>query len=156
MGQSPAERKRQYIAAAIVIAVVVSATAMLIAFTQQQEEGALANMGPLTQRPGSSTPAAPSQGPSQAGEAEPEIAVSPNTSDAESQIRVEGAGFEPDEKVTVAIENAELDTEPAPVAADEEGRFSAAATLPALPPGQYQVVATGEAGSSAAQPINIA
>lgn len=159
MGQSPAERKKQYIAVAIVVAVVVSATAILIAFTQQEEESALINTNPLMQRPGSSTPTGPSAGSTQSsgqsGESAAEIAVSPSASDAEGQVKVEGAGFEPDEKVTVTIENAELETEPPAVAADDEGRFSAEATVPALPPGQYQVVATGEAGSSATQPVTI-
>jgi hypothetical protein len=68
---------------------------------------------------------------------------------------VQGAGFEPDEKVTVAIENTALETEPAAMAADEQGRFSAEATVPALPPGQYEVVATGAEGSSATQPMTI-
>lgn len=158
MGQTPEERKKQYIAVAIVIAVVVSATAMLIAFTQQQEEGALVNTNPLTQRPGSSTPTGPSAEPSQpAGQPgeSAEISVSPSTSDAEGQVMVEGVGFEPDEKVTVTMENRALETEPSEVAADEEGRFSAEATVPGLPPGQYEVVATGEQGSSATQTVTV-
>lgn len=155
MGQTPAERKKQYIAVAIVIAVVVSATAILIAFTQQQEENTLINTNPLMQRPGSSTPTGPSTGPSQPAGETAEISVSPSTSDAENQVRVEGVGFEPDEKVTVTMHNTSLETEPSEVAADDEGRFSADAIVPALPPGQYDVVATGEAGSSATQPVSI-
>lgn len=155
MGQTPAERKKQYIAAAIVIAVVVSATAMRIAFMQQQEQSALVNTNPLMQRAGSSTPTGPSAEPSQPGESAAKIAVSPGTSDAESQVRVEGVGFEPDEKVNVTIEDTSLETEPSEVAANEQGRFSAAAMVPALPPGQYEVVATGEEGSSATKPVTI-
>lgn len=156
MGQDSVGRKKQYITVSIVIAVVVSATAILIAFTQQQEESVLIDTNPLMQRPGSSTPTAPTQASPQQGEVEPEITVSPSTSNAQSQVMVEGAGFEPEEKVTVAIKNTALDTEPAPVAADEDGRFSAAATVPALPPSQYEVVATGETGSSATKSITIA
>lgn len=156
MGQTPEERKKQYIAVAIVIAVVVSATAILIAFTQQQEEGVLVNTNP--QRPGSFTPTSPSEGSSQpAGQQDEsvQIAVSPSTSDAEGQVSVEGVGFEPDEKVTVTMEDLALETEPSEVAADDEGRFLAEATVPELPPGQYEVVATGEQGSSATQPVTV-
>ena len=81
--------------------------------------------------------------------------MSPSTSDAESQVRVEGVGFEPDEKVMVSMQNTSLETEPSEVAADDEGRFSVDATIPALPPGQYEVVATGESGSSATRPVTI-
>lgn len=155
MAQNPAEKKKQYIAVAIVIAVVVSATAILIALTQQDEESVRINTNPLTQGPGSSTPTAPMQTPSQPSGNAPEISVSPSTSDAQGQVKVEGIGFQPEEKVTVAIENTAVDTKPEVVAADDKGSFSAAATVPALPSGQYTVVATGEAGSSATKPITI-
>ncbi|MEM2140781.1 MAG: hypothetical protein QXJ74_03980 [Nitrososphaera sp.] len=163
MGQDSADRKKQYIAAAIVIAVVVSATAILIAFTQQQEEGVLINTNPLMQRPGSSTPTGPAQTSSQpegqpegqSGGTGPEMTVSPTTTSAASRIEMQGSGFEPIERVMVAIDNAPLDTEPAPVFTDEEGSFSAQATVPAVPPGKHEITATGDKGTAVTRSITV-
>lgn len=68
---------------------------------------------------------------------------------------MQGTGFVPNERVTVAIEDTTLETAPPTVAADEAGNFSTAATVPALPAGEYEVTVTGEAGSSAAESVTI-
>lgn len=160
MGQDASGKKKQYIAVAIVVAAVVSGTAILIAATQQLEEDIVIDTNPLLQGSGSPTPSQPipesPQPGDQADQPAPEITVSPSTSTAEGQVRVEGMGFEPNEWVAVAIKNTVLETTPPAVAADPVGQFSATATVPVLPPGQYEVVVSGEAGSSAAEFITIA
>ena len=160
MRQDASGRKKQYIAVAIVVAAVVSGTAILLAATQQLEEDVVIDTNPLIQRSGSSTPSQPIPGSpqprDQADQPAPEIIVSPSTSTAEGQVRVEGRGFEPNEGVAVAIKDTVLETTPPAVAADPAGQLSATASVPVLPPGQYEVVVSGEAGSSATEFITIA
>jgi hypothetical protein len=147
MGQVAPARKR-YIAAAIVVAAVASGIAILIALTQQ-ERGVVIDASPLFQPSGSQAPV-PGE-----DQATPAITVSPSVSSPGDQVTVQGTGFKPEEGVTVVIGNSVLKTTPPVVAADKAGNFSAAAAVPELPPDRYEVVATGEAGSSASEPMII-
>lgn len=155
MGQD-ASRKKQYVATAIVAAAIVSGIAILIAVTQQQEESIVIEPDPLLQSSGSSESTAPAaESPEQKGQQTPAIDLSPRTSTVEGQVAVQGMGFEPNEGVTVAIENTTLETTPQVVVADTGGNFSAVVTVPERPPGQYEVVASGQEGSSATKSIVI-
>lgn len=155
MSEDASARKKQYVATAIVVAAVVSGISILIALTQQKEEGVVIDTNPLLQSPGSQVPSSPAPEPPQQEQRAASITLSPSTTAAESRIAVQGTGFAPNERVTVAVETTTLETAPPAVAADQAGNFAAAATVPDLPPGQYEVVAIGESGSAAAESMTI-
>lgn len=146
MEQKPFRSKKEYIAVAIIIAVPVSGTAILIALTQQGKEGVILDTNP---RPSSDPPAQPVA-------QSPQITVSPDSSAPEGQVMIQGTGFGPNENVAVVVGNTVAETAPPAVAADSTGAFSAAVTVPALPSGEYQLVARGEAGSAAAESLTVA
>ena len=155
MERKPPGSKKEYIAVAIIIAVAVSGAAILIALTQQGKEGIILDTNP---RPSSDSPNSDAQSntPAQPVAQSPQITVSPDSSAPEGQVMIRGTGFEPNENVAVVVGNAVAETTPPAVAADSAGEFLVAVTVPALPSGQYQLVARGEAGSAAAESLTVA
>lgn len=155
MEQRPAEGKKQYIAVAIIIAVSISGGAILIALTQQTEDGVILDTNP---RQSSDSPAS-TAGPDSTEQPvvqSPQIAVSPDSSAPDGQVMIQGTGFEPNENVAVIVGSTVAETTPPAVAADSSGEFSAIVIVPELPSGQYQLVARGEDGSAAAESLTVA
>jgi hypothetical protein len=72
-----------------------------------------------------------------------QISVTPNVTQAGSQVTIRGADFVENSEVVILLNNDPLETTPATVVTDGAGIFTAKAQLPAAP-GEYIVAASGE------------
>ncbi|NOJ26824.1 MAG: hypothetical protein DA330_02285, partial [Nitrososphaera sp.] len=79
------------------------------------------------------------------------IIVSPPSGQVGSLVIVEGTGFEPNQGITMTIDDLELETTMATLlTTDETGDFPAvAATIPDIEPGDYEISVTDDSGNSA-------
>lgn len=79
------------------------------------------------------------------------IIVSPPSGQVGSLVIVEGTGFEPNQGITMTIDNLELEmTMATPLTTDEAGDFPAiAATIPDIEAGEHEISATDDSGNSA-------
>lgn len=79
------------------------------------------------------------------------IIVSPPSGQVGSLVIVEGTGFEPNQGITMTIDDLELETTMAtPLTTDETGDFPAvAATIPDIEPGEHEISVTDDSGNSA-------
>lgn len=79
------------------------------------------------------------------------IIVSPSSGQVGSLVIIEGTGFEPDQRITMTIDDIELEmTMATPLTTDETGDFPAiAATIPDIEPDEYEISVTDDSGNSA-------
>jgi hypothetical protein len=83
------------------------------------------------------------------------ISVGPNPAPAGSEVQIEGSGFGESERITLALNNRVLETEPAEIVTDETGTFSASTTLPEGQQGERNITASDESNRAATIKVDI-
>ena len=83
------------------------------------------------------------------------ISVGPNPAPAGSEVQVAGSGFGESERITLALNNRMLETEPAEIVTDATGTFSASTSLPEGQHGERNITASDESNRAATIKVNI-
>lgn len=83
------------------------------------------------------------------------ISVGPNPAPAGSKVEIEGSGFGENERITLALNNEVLETEPEEVVTDATGTFSASTTLPEGQQGERNITASDQSNRAATIAVDI-
>ena len=83
------------------------------------------------------------------------ISVGPNPAPAGSEVQIAGSGFGESERITVALNNRVLETEPAEIVTDATGTFSASTTITEGQQGERNLTASDESNRAATIKVDI-
>lgn len=83
------------------------------------------------------------------------ISASPNPATPGSEIDIEGSGFDGNQKITLAVDNNSIQTEPEEIMTDEAGNFSTKFTLSEGQEGELEIIATDASGHVASRNLSV-